>query len=87
MTFDEELTRIIEAAYLHGKESPNLSSDLPDGHINIADAIIEIKSLILKRFEGKEKVINEYHGITNHENQRREGHNTCLSEMKKELEI
>lgn len=38
----EKIAKIIDGVFLHGKETPNKSYDLPEGQYTVADAIDEI---------------------------------------------
>jgi hypothetical protein len=48
---DEQIAEILNAVFEHGKQTPDKSYDLPKGQTTIAEAIDDLKALILKTCE------------------------------------
>jgi hypothetical protein len=48
---DEQIAEILNAVFEHGKQTPDKSYDLPEGQTTIAEAIDQLKALILKTCE------------------------------------
>jgi hypothetical protein len=60
MNLDKQIAEILNAVFEHGKQTPDKSYDLPEGQTTIAEAIVQLKALILKTCEEeKEKLINK----------------------------
>lgn len=48
-TLEQQIEKILDAVFIHGKETPEQSYDLPEGQLTIHDAIEQLTTLIKQR--------------------------------------